>query len=584
MAQEIPDFPAKNFTPKMVNLYQDLTLMYHDLNHSTKSIGGFMKHLLFTTNSFHHLIWIVILLSLSFFIHCQTSLEMISKLNIPLGSYLARNIKGGGDINGDGSPDVIVSYYNPIINDNNEIYIYHSIPDSNSVPAQILTTTNPNFSGFGNSISYNGDLNSDGFDDVVISVSGYNWDDSGAVAIFWGGNTLSITPDVLLEGSVYTSGMILSLNFGSDIITNCDVNGDGYDDLLIYARGPQMYYYGHIYCFYGGPDFDTQCDFHIQGDSEREYLGFSLATGDLNNDGCDELICYRITDYDSLFINYNINLSVYQIGNQVTPILTYNTVLGNNQDIQFSRIVANGDLNGDDYNDLILTPFYFSNSVYLYYGCSVLSQMTLNQFFLSETNPVGFSSYCDTDSNIYSDIFGMAYCPDSTYTRQFRIYTQANIYPDFTPDYYYNNESQNDRLSVLYYLNDSNNDGYKEFVCYSDNDISTGLQNYVKFITEHYVSNEDETTIVENTTLECYPNPFSDNITFASTINNLSDKIVIYNIKGQLINELYLNKNGKTFWAGLSYEGKKTTNGVYFCQYMDENKRLLTKKIVKIKK
>ncbi|MDZ4121742.1 MAG: integrin alpha, partial [Candidatus Cloacimonadaceae bacterium] len=92
---------------------------------------------------------------------------------IPVGEHFSFHAETGGDINGDGRPDLVFSCIDELNYSNCPVYIYYSIPDSNAVPDQILTTPWPNVGGFGYSLAYAGDLNGDGISDLAVGVRYY---------------------------------------------------------------------------------------------------------------------------------------------------------------------------------------------------------------------------------------------------------------------------------------------------------------------------------------------------------------------------------------------------------------------------
>jgi hypothetical protein len=78
---------------------------------------------------------------------------------------------------------------------------------------------------------------------------------------------------------------------------------------------------------------------------------------------------------------------------------------------------------------------------------------------------------------------------------------------------------------------------------------------------------------------KCYPNPFTEEITIEihnPKRNNV--KVEIYNLTGQLIKNLTIEKTDKhveIIWNATNYLGQKITPGVYFCKIGKQSKQIL---------
>jgi len=103
----------------------------------------------------------------------------------------------------------------------------------------------------------------------------------------------------------------------------------------------------------------------------------------------------------------------------------------------------------------------------------------------------------------------------------------------------------------------------------------------------NFLSIDENPTISENL-IDVYPNPFCSSINLQYTLPyQIKNCIVkIYNIKGELVNKIFMSKDGlmsgnKT-WNGLSIEGKEVQNGIYFLKLESDNYRAV-KKVTKIK-
>ena len=141
---------------------------------------------------------------------------------------------------------------------------------------------------FGWSVSGGGDVNGDGYDDLLVGAPGYSSQalSAGAASLFLGGSTLSDNPQAVYFGERAFD------QAGQSVALLPDVNGDGFDDILISAPwfDGLNEISGRVYLIFGNPAPETQsleeADVIIDGASDREQLGLHVASlGDINQDG-----------------------------------------------------------------------------------------------------------------------------------------------------------------------------------------------------------------------------------------------------------------------------------------------------------
>ncbi len=195
---------------------------------------------------------------------------------------------------------------------------------------------------FGIRVAIGGDFNGDGKADLAVGASTNDeaGNNAGRVAIYFGGSAPSEDPDLELFGS---EGSF----FGGALAWPGDIDGDGYDDLLVgaFRAGDAGENAGKAYLFLGGEEPDSDPDLILLGPAEGAYFGRGVAgLGDVNGDGyCDFAVGAPRTT--------NGNVYVYFGG----PVLdgTADLILeGPEEDCRFGESVAGlGPIDGNTGND-----------------------------------------------------------------------------------------------------------------------------------------------------------------------------------------------------------------------------------------
>ncbi len=229
-----------------------------------------------------------------------------------------------GDINGDGADDVIIGADKADTTsgvDSGCVYVVYGgnlkpggVLNLSQVPASVLITRilGANDSDWAGRSVASGDINDDGYDDVVIGSPGADADgrtNAGTVHVVYGGPGLPGSTIALSGATVAGQTLILGgAEFdGAGAALACgNFNGDGYEDVALGAPAaagdplPAGAKAGRVSIIYGenvngGNSIDLADDptsngsTLITGNLRTDQLGFSLAAGNLDNDGFDDL-------------------------------------------------------------------------------------------------------------------------------------------------------------------------------------------------------------------------------------------------------------------------------------------------------
>jgi hypothetical protein len=251
-------------------------------------------------------------------------------------------------------------------------------------PSWVAESNQAGAQGFMPSASTAGDVNGDGYDDVIVAASGYDngETDEGRVFVYYGSPTgLSTVPDWTAESNQAGAQMGYPM-----VRTAGDVNGDGYADIIVSAayydngqtdEGAAFVWYGSASGL-GENGTPANADWMAEGDQASAYLCNTIGTaGDINGDGYSDIFVgtnwydHGEGDEGAVFVWYG---SASGLGPNGTPANADWMAESNQGFAMFGLPAVAGDVNGDGYNDVVVGAGYYSNgqsregAVFAWYG------------------------------------------------------------------------------------------------------------------------------------------------------------------------------------------------------------------------
>jgi hypothetical protein len=436
-----------------------------------------------------------------------------------------------------------------------------------------------------------GDIDQNGFKDIVVGHVFYDTSSAPSFTVLYNYSNGAFT---------YADS---SFVFGE--VQNCiqleNMNDDEYPDIVCnHSVSREENQFARVYYNQNG-SFASHIDFPFLGDGHYN----EIRTGDVNGDGYGDIIFYSWASYYVWALVSNGPdqfLPLYQCPLDFAP-----------QDI----CIGDVDNDGDDevvFAGQPLTIFDYTDAGW--------QQIALNNMTFHSYVKLG-----DADNDGVNEIFTLE-IPPGGYVFPVRIYKLVNGQIEQVYQYLneflggiqvmdYNNDNMADfkiarhlftnlgnytySESMLVFpeigqssgaqIADINNDGYQDII------IMCGENGYgyltILFGDGQGHFREDPVSITDEhlpppdvSILTNHPNPFltSTYFTLSPKSKHNSEKLSIYNIKGQLIRNLSgLNGKDEVIWDGLTNDEKFAAPGIYICRYVNHSGLVSSTKILKTK-
>ena len=266
------------------------------------------------------------------------------------------SVAAAGDVDGDGYGDILVGVprHGQGLAGEGKVFVYFGAASGPNAHPGWTASGGQAGAHFGHSLAGIGDVNRDGWDDIVVGApdEDHGETDEGRIAVFFGSAAgPSASPDWRAESDQAEA------HFGASVASAGDVNGDGAPDIVVGAPFYEDHEEddGHAFVYLGSLSGPEAIPGWV-GECHQPFAGFGTSVsgvGDVNGDGFGDLLV-GIPRHDEGRI---LQGAAYLfVGAAAAPLLSYDsTTLGARESALFgTSAAAAGDVNGDGFADLLV--------------------------------------------------------------------------------------------------------------------------------------------------------------------------------------------------------------------------------------
>lgn len=284
-------------------------------------------------------------------------------------SQLGASVAAVGDLNGDGYGDAVFGepYWDGGQTDEGRILVYFGGPAGLPTNASQIFESNLAGGHLGFSVAAAGDVNGDGYDDVVAGMPGYDVFaiptsriDAGRVALYYG------SAAGLVAAPWPGFGSQTGAQLGFAVAGAGDINADGYDDILVgepYWTSGQASE-GRARMYLGGPGGPSNTPtWTVESNQANAHMGWSLAgVGDENGDGRADVVVATPDWTNGAATQAGRVEFFFGTGTSLNAIANWTTIGGQAGARLGFSVAGLGDVNGDARPDLAVGQPYFDGA------------------------------------------------------------------------------------------------------------------------------------------------------------------------------------------------------------------------------
>jgi hypothetical protein len=520
-------------------------------------------------------------------------------------AYFGCSVATAGDVNADGFADIIVGApgYDHLTEDEGAAYVFHGSETGLSETADWSYECSDSTANYGTCVAPAGDFNGDGYSDVVIGARLYDLPeaDAGLVAVHIGSAAGVIPGDPYWYAENDQGDALL----GHSVASAGDVNGDGFSDII---AGAPLYNTlvvdgGMTFVWHGGspappngnPD-NAAWTAQISHQAEA-WLGIAVASaGDVNGDGYSDIII-GASEYDGMGVGEESGAAFVYYGSAsglVVGVADW-AAEGNQPGCHFGRAVAGvGDVNGDGFSDIAIgAPLYehgeaAEGRVFNYYGNNGRGLARIPQQARSDFSGL-IAPLLHSDSEIAFGLQALGRTPEGRGT--VRLVYEVKplgtpfdgtglIYGPWT-DTGMPSGSQGSRVALSELVHGlSEGSAYRwrmrfeaqnpyfsrspwltlPYNCATETDLRTAGS---------FSDVSDKAQVASALQLSSHPNPFSPPTTFAYSLAERSAvRLEVFDAQGRLVatlvNETQDPGRYRVAWHGCGEDGRSLPSGMYY--------------------
>ncbi len=265
-------------------------------------------------------------------------------------------VSGAGDVNDDGFDDVLVGEPNAA---SGTVYVFHGSATGISTTPTTIIPAGATAGTLGAAVGQAGDVNGDGYSDIVIGDDAGNGF-AGQIHIHHGSSIgVGTTPNRTITATVAYSRL------GAAVDSAGDVNGDGFDDVVAGAYGNSTV--TPFAAVYEGSasGIGTSAGITISGSLGTQFGRTVAGVGDVNIDGYDDIV----VGAQKAGTSFQGRAALYLGGESGTQHASESSLVGVSTGQEVGTAVGGaGDVNDDGYDDILISTGFGFYKVFVYHG------------------------------------------------------------------------------------------------------------------------------------------------------------------------------------------------------------------------